>query len=329
MFIKKFNGKNAILVTVLSATMVFLAGCDNKIVNFTDELKHINIPEATESVSETEENESESTTEPEGTVEPESTAEIESTDVPETENTEEVEPDNTAESAEETEADNDVENTTEFGTETNDDGSFDGEERIELETNTTETTPTPSETVDATEAPEDDKSEKKGGTKIIAVALIGGFSLLAVVAVIIIVVLNGKKSKHKDAYGIPVNAAGNAEVAELSRPASRVADSNIGIRILSGQDTGRAYRFLNGNTIRIGRDPKWADLVVDKKFADVSRAQCIVEFDSDEGIYYVTDCSGNGTIIEHGRRLEKGIKTPVQRGTVLRLGSPRFKIKLM
>lgn len=61
----------------------------------------------------------------------------------------------------------------------------------------------------------------------------------------------------------------------------------------------------------------------------VSRTHCTVRFNFSNGMYEVRDLSTNGVYLLNGVRLQKGVYTPLQRGTVFCLGSVNQQFRLL
>lgn len=80
--------------------------------------------------------------------------------------------------------------------------------------------------------------------------------------------------------------------------------------------------------IVIGRDPKLCNLVYDRGNTIVSRCHCSVVFREDEDRYYLTDYSKNGTYTLDGKRFIPNCPVPVERGTVICIGSKAESFRL-
>jgi len=61
----------------------------------------------------------------------------------------------------------------------------------------------------------------------------------------------------------------------------------------------------------------------------VSRTHCTVRFNFSNGMYEVRDLSTNGVYLLNGVRLQKGVYTPLQRGTIFCLGSVNQQFRLL
>lgn len=100
------------------------------------------------------------------------------------------------------------------------------------------------------------------------------------------------------------------------------------IRILSGKAKGQTTNVVGGKAVLVGKDSQLATMVLDNSYTNVSRVHCSISFDSKAQKYYVVDQSTNGTYLENGVRLTKNARTPVARGSVLKLADD-CKIKLI
>ena len=108
--------------------------------------------------------------------------------------------------------------------------------------------------------------------------------------------------------------------------ASDKSAENRELVILTGSMTGHTVMIHDGETISIGKDPNYANLLLTSDYTNVSRNHCAISYD--ENKYYVTDCSSNGTFYKNGSRLIKNVRTPVKIGTILNLANENCRIKL-
>lgn len=58
----------------------------------------------------------------------------------------------------------------------------------------------------------------------------------------------------------------------------------------------------------------------------VSRVHCVLKFDSQSGMFLISDTSTNGTFLEDGTRLEKGVPFTIYPDTVFYLSEPDNKL---
>ena len=89
----------------------------------------------------------------------------------------------------------------------------------------------------------------------------------------------------------------------------------------------REVVLSNGMMIHIGTNPQKSQLVVDANYTAVSGQHVLVAYMGQAG-YYVTDCSVNGTFLQNGARLQKGVQTQLARQTVLILAN-QCRVMLM
>lgn len=102
------------------------------------------------------------------------------------------------------------------------------------------------------------------------------------------------------------------------------------IEFLTGDKSGAKLDMKDGETVSIGRDPKLVNFVIgkDTKNSKVSRKHCEIQYAAEQDVFYVTDFSSNGTKLEDGTSLLKGVKTPIRRGTTVILpGNITFIVK--
>ena len=77
--------------------------------------------------------------------------------------------------------------------------------------------------------------------------------------------------------------------------------------------------------INIGRSSKSCvfSLATDTK---VSRVHCVLKYDTDSGLFLIWDTSTNGTFLEDGTRLEKGVPYTIYPETAFYLSEPENKL---
>ena len=79
--------------------------------------------------------------------------------------------------------------------------------------------------------------------------------------------------------------------------------------------------------IVVGRDASCSHLIIEKQ--GISRRHCMVEYLAASQNYVVTDYSSNGTFIEGGMKLQKGVPTSIDPGAVIRFGNEIDSFRLM
>lgn len=102
-----------------------------------------------------------------------------------------------------------------------------------------------------------------------------------------------------------------------------------GIQILDGTMQGIKIPLDDNVPLNIGKDPQCAAIVIDKQFTSVSRLHCSVMYSRQYNKYFVTDSSSNGTYLDDGTRLQKGVRTPVDKMRVLKLADDKCRIRLL
>ena len=163
-----------------------------------------------------------------------------------------------------------------------------------------------------------------GSIDLWIIILIAGVLLVSVITTAIIVALRSKKKKDVDEFEIPV--IDNSEIAEQKE------DSNVilnGIQVLTGDMEGRQFELVDGNTYTIGKDSNLANILFDASYNMVSRVHCTITYSAKFDKYFIIDCSTNGTYYENGTRLAKNARTPVTRGSILKLADDTCIIKLL
>lgn len=98
------------------------------------------------------------------------------------------------------------------------------------------------------------------------------------------------------------------------------------IEVISGEYAGSEFPLADGAEVRIGRDPKQANIVISPASEKISALHCGVRYDSISDSYIVTDYSTNGTYAGSTRLPTGG--TRIKRGTVIKLATGEFLFRL-
>lgn len=116
-----------------------------------------------------------------------------------------------------------------------------------------------------------------------------------------------------------------------ANPMSVVKAENIttGVYIMSGSMQGRQFKIVDGQTLNVGKDANFANVLLDNSYVRVSRMHCSITYSAQYNKYFVIDCSSNGTYLGNGQRLPQNTRTPVQRDSALNLADSACMIKLV
>ena len=119
---------------------------------------------------------------------------------------------------------------------------------------------------------------------------------------------------------------GSHAADQISAPAPQ-KETAAGIFVLAGEFSGMKFPLSVNEELRIGRDAKRSNIVLSEANRSISGLHCGICFNALENAYFVTDYSSNGTFVAGNRLL---LQTPqrVERGTVVKLGSGEFVIRL-
>lgn len=98
-----------------------------------------------------------------------------------------------------------------------------------------------------------------------------------------------------------------------------------GLQGMQGVYAGRIF-YLQGRTFTIGSG-EGADIVITDAY--VSRMHCAVHFQASMGYYEILDQSRNGVFFANGTPMQKGVYHPVQRGSVICIGSAQQQFRLL
>lgn len=163
------------------------------------------------------------------------------------------------------------------------------------------------------------------------IIVIAGALLLAVAVTVIVIALNSKKKKHYDEIDIPVVNLTDDSGSEINVDFEKErVDEELteGISVLTGAMAGMNFKIADGQTVTVGKDEQLAHVVLDNTYHMVSRVHCTISYNAKFNKYFVIDCSTNGTYFENGQRLAPNTRTPVAKGTILKLADA-CKIKLI
>lgn len=116
-------------------------------------------------------------------------------------------------------------------------------------------------------------------------------------------------------------------VAGGSQPSGEQAAAGA-IRIMSGEYAGSTFPLNGKEELKIGRDPKKANIVIDANNHSISGLHCGIRFDVTENAYYVTDYSSNGTFVEE-KRLPFEVNVRTARNAVVRLADGAMVLRLV
>lgn len=140
----------------------------------------------------------------------------------------------------------------------------------------------------------------------------------------------GKKSTphNEDFLNIPVIE----QVAEARKNENQItedAERSTGfIQVTNGSMNGFSVPIKDGETLYLGKDAKFANLVFSSDYKKVSRMHCSVTFDAKANRYFVIDSSSNGTYLISKKRLIKGKRTSVGVNTILILANDECTVLL-
>lgn len=103
---------------------------------------------------------------------------------------------------------------------------------------------------------------------------------------------------------------------------SAPAGKKGGITGVAGQYAGNRFEIGAGELMTFGRDPARCNVLFNEQYASVSRVHCIVKFVPEEGVYYITDMSSNGTLVD-GILLGKNNTRKIPAGSSFALGDEK------
>ena len=155
------------------------------------------------------------------------------------------------------------------------------------------------------------------------IGTLGYWILLAVACVYLCAIFWGPLEKAKSklpGQAVPVRA-----VQAGGGVRGGQAAFHPGLQGLQGIYAGRAF-YLQGRELMMGSG-EGVDIVIRDVY--VSRIHCAVRFQASMGYYEILDQSKNGVFFANGTPLPKGVYSPVQRGSVICIGSGGQQFKLL
>lgn len=191
--------------------------------------------------------------------------------------------------------------------------------------------------------PQTDTSDSSSGSPTFIIIPVGAIVFVIVAGVLVIANLSGKKKEDNEIVVPVANNVQNAAPQPPQQPArqsampmqsdsqSALKKENIaaGVYIMNGSMQGRQFKIADGQTLNVGKDASFANVLLDNSYAKVSRMHCSITYSAQFHKYFVIDCSSNGTYFENGQRLPKNTRTPVLKGSVLKLADNACMIKLV
>ena len=117
-------------------------------------------------------------------------------------------------------------------------------------------------------------------------------------------------------------AVGKITGGSGSRGGSYGYGFQAGMQGLNGAYMGRNI-YLQGRTLTVGSSETANVCIPD---AQVSRIHCTIRYNAQSGFYEILDQSTNGMFLSDGSRLYPGRYTSVRRGSVVIIGSHRFRL---
>ncbi|MGM9553991.1 MAG: FHA domain-containing protein, partial [Faecousia sp.] len=107
-----------------------------------------------------------------------------------------------------------------------------------------------------------------------------------------------------------------------SQPSER-----YGVITLLGVPGHPSKRLYSGQSVSIGRSPERCELV-DSGDTYISKEHCRITFNLENGCFYVTDLSANGTFSDAGAQLRRQEATKLPLNTTIYLATEKHKVSL-
>lgn len=98
---------------------------------------------------------------------------------------------------------------------------------------------------------------------------------------------------------------------------------------LSGIYEGAVFKMTPNETLTIGRDANFANIVISEEYSKVSRKHCAIKYIPSNNSYEVIDFSKNGIKVDKKYRIPKERSVMLSRGSVIEIGNSDNMFKLM
>ncbi len=165
--------------------------------------------------------------------------------------------------------------------------------------------------------------EPKDNTVIlVVVGVMLGVMMLGAIVVVLVMASGSKKPEEEF---VPV-AGEKKEETEKKETKEKAIERKI--VILTGSMEGIEFDIPSDKICYVGRDRRQCQISLLNTYTSVSRLHCTIQFSEKDNLYYVTDCSSNGTFWSDGRRMKKGQRTAVQIGSKILIANAGCKIAL-
>lgn len=179
---------------------------------------------------------------------------------------------------------------------------------------------------------------------VVLILVVAGVVVVVVIIIVIIFATRSKKKKtlkqnNNNMQNIPIssyqqevntnNQTAAKTLISVQENITQAAPRMVGtIEFISGPMTGFAVPIKDGETLFIGKDPKFANIVIDSVYTKVSRRHCSITYDARTERYYVVDSSLNGTYLKGVTQLTNGERVLIDVNSILLLGDEECAILL-
>lgn len=150
--------------------------------------------------------------------------------------------------------------------------------------------------------------------------------LVFIYGILCMTVLNNYDNKNSDPYN---NIYTDVSDIGEHHPDKQIPNiRTIGIlKGIMGEYAGQMLEIHAGEEIILGRDPQYCMLIFSNP--RVSRRQCGIRYDANNGYYQAIDYSSTGTTLSDGSLLTTSEYTPLPPGTVLYMAKGQEAVQLM
>lgn len=111
------------------------------------------------------------------------------------------------------------------------------------------------------------------------------------------------------------------------RDLSLSTEKEHSIVILSGEYSGSKFPLNDGEELKIGRDPKKANIVTTPSDTSISGLHCSIRYSAVNNRYIITDYSTNGTFVNN-ERIPRETSYTANSGTVVKLAEGAMLLRL-
>lgn len=137
-----------------------------------------------------------------------------------------------------------------------------------------------------------------------------------------------------DLFMVATSILGILAFAKIKREMYYIKTANeldqgkrIGLLAIEGDYKGDFFQIFPCEKVVLGTSPQASNVLFDDR--QISRRHCIIEYVPEQQMYYITDCSTNGTFLNDGSRMPENTPYPCAPRTRFYFGAKRQMFELV